>query len=145
MYACSEFGDGFELNLGNPYVEPPRMSIREFCLAFGEGDPERWWRENWLFDEHTPPIDLDDDMDPFTVMDWWLLKYSSNARAYHFLEGLDLGPRLSAAKVAGELDFICGAAPGVDYLGVRAVDEITLSLLQERLNQLGTGIAVKLY
>ena len=144
LYACSEFGDGFELNLGEPDIEPPEMSIREFCLTFGDGDPERWWRENWLF-EDDGPIDLDEAMDPSTVWDWWLLKYSSNARAYHLLESLDLGPRLCGAKAIGGLDFICGAAPGIDYLGVKAAGEISLSLLQHRLNELGTGIAVKLY
>lgn len=144
LYAHTPFGEGYELHLGEPYVEPPSMTIREFCLAFGDGDPEAWWRENWLFEDNIP-VDMDEPMDQFAVEDWWMLKYSSNARAYHYLEGLDLGPQLSGAKAIGGLAFHCGAAPGVDYLGAEAIDEISLSLLQHRLNEIGSGIEVKLY
>jgi hypothetical protein len=34
--------------------------------------------------------------------------------------------------------------PGSDYLGMLADDHVSLSLLQERLNQLNTGIRIKL-
>lgn len=145
LHAHSPLGEGFELHLGEPYLEPPTMSIREFCLAFGDGNPEAWWRENWLFEDDTIPINMDEPMDPHAVWDWWMLKYSSNARAYHYLEALDLGPKLSGADAVGGLAFHCGYAPGVDYLGAEAVDEVSLSLLQQRLNELGSGIEVKLY
>jgi hypothetical protein len=146
LYACrNDHREGFELNLGDPRIEPPEMSIREFCLEFGEGDPERWWREYWLGEDDAGPVDMSEPMDFWTVVDWWCLKNSSNARAYHYLESLDLGPRLSDRTAIGGLDFICGAAPGVDYLGVTAIDELSLSFLQQRLNELGSGIAVKLF
>ena len=43
------------------------------------------------------------------------------------------------------LDFIDGACPGNDYLGVEALDPVSVSLLQQRLNELGTGIKMELY
>lgn len=145
MYACPEFAaEGYQLNLGDPTVEPPEMTIREFCQAYGQGDPERWWRENWLYVEDSEPVDMEEPMDQWAVMDWWCLRDSSNARAYHYLEDLDLGTDLQNAKAVGALDFVCGAAPGVDYLGVEARDDVTLSLLQYRLNELGAGIKVQL-
>jgi hypothetical protein len=146
LYACSEFAaNGFELKLGHPEMGPPEMTIREFCLAYGEGNPEKWWRESWLCPDDPESIDMDAQMEPDFVMDWWVRKDSSSALAYRYLEDLDLGPHLAGYKVVGGLNFIDGASPGNDYLGVEAVDEISLSLLQQRLNELGTEIEVRLY
>jgi hypothetical protein len=146
LYACSEFAEeGFRLNLGDPEVEPPEMTIREFCEAFGEGDPETWWRDFWLGTDDTAPIEWDTQMDPWCVEDWWGLKYSSHGAAYHYLESLDLGSQLKGHKAAGGLDFCCGGSPGNSFLAVDAVDEVSLSLLQKRLNELRTGIKVELY
>ena len=147
LYACPEFSeDGFQLNLGNPQdIYPPEMTIREFCMAHGEGDPEKWWRECWLCTDDYEPIDLDANMDQSYVEDWWIIKDSPCARAYQFLEGIDLGPELNKSIVAGGLDFYCGGAPGNSFLAVDAVDDVSLSLLQQRLNELRTGIEVQLY
>jgi hypothetical protein len=146
LYASSQFAaSGFELNLGHPEIGPPDMTIREFCLAYGEGDPVKWWRESWLCTDDPESIDMDQQMDPDFVMDWWARKDSSNARAYRYLARLDLGPQLARHKVVGGLNFIDGASPGNDYLGVEAVDAVSLSLLQRRLNELGTGIEVLVY
>jgi hypothetical protein len=87
-------------------------------------------------------IDLASEVDPWVVMDAWARWDSPNAVAYHRLDSLDLGPELAAAGAAGELRFIDGPCPGNDYLGVHAADALTLSLLQQRLNQLETGIHV---
>ena len=146
LYACPEFAEeGFRLNLGEPGTEPPEMTIREFCLAFGEGDLDTWWRESWLGTDDTDPIEWNTQMDPWSVEDWWSLKYSPYGAAYHYLESLDLGPQLKGHKTAGGLDFYCGGSPGNSFLAVDAMDEISLSLLQQRLNDLRTGIKVELY
>jgi len=146
LYACSEFtGEGFQLNLGEPHdVYPPQMTIREFCIAYAEGDPEKWWREFWLGTYDDEPVDWDAKMDQIAVEEWWILKDSPFARAYHYLESIDLGPELNGAHVAGGLDFYCGGSPGNSFLAVDAVDEVSLSLLQQRLNELSTGIRVEL-
>jgi hypothetical protein len=146
LYACSEYvEEGFRLNLGDPEREPPEMTIREFCAAFGEGDLDTWWRENWFGTDDTDPIKWDAQMDPWSVEDWWSLKYSSHGAAYHYLESLDLGPQLKGHRAAGGLDFYCGGSPGNSFLAVDAMDEVSLSLLQQRLNELGSGLEVRLY
>lgn len=146
LYACKNFAaEGYQLNLGNPEEQPLQMTIREFCLAYGEGDPERWWREEWTDVEDDEPIDMDAEMDLWPVIDWWASQRSSNAKAYHYLEDLDLGPQLKNARAVGHLDFTYGACPGNDYVGVEARDTVTLSLLQQRLNELGAGVKVELY
>ena len=146
LYACSEFTEeGFQLNLGNPHdVYPPEMTIREFCITYGEGDPEKWWREFWLYTDDCEPVDLDAKMDQASVEEWWILKKSPFARAYHYLEGIDLGPQLNGADVAGGLDFYCGGGPGNSFFAVDAVDDVSLSLLQQRLNEIRSGIIVEI-
>ena len=70
---------------------------------------------------------------------------SPNALAFKLLEDLDIGPKLAGpGDEVGGLEFIDGDAPGHDYLGVHADDALSISLLQHRLNELDTGIAVEL-
>lgn len=145
LYACSEFAEGFQLHLGNPEEGPPDMTIREFCLKYGEGDPETWWRDEWLGADESEPIDIDEQIDEWAVLDRWIRDDSSTARAYRYLESLDLGSDFIGSNPVGGLDFIDGACPGNDYLGVEALDSVSVSLLQQRLNDLGTGIKVELY
>ena len=147
LYACPEFAqEGYQLNLGHPECGPPRMSIREFCLEYGEGDREQWWREFWLgIDDDSVPVDMDIEMDPGAVEEWWEVKHSPCWRAYQYLSGIDLGPQLSGGRAVGGLDFYLGGTPGGGYQAVDAVDEVSLSLLQQRLNELRTGIELQIY
>ena len=145
LYACKNFAaEGYQLNLGNPEEQLLEMTTRDFCITYGEGDPERWWREEWSDVEDDESIDMDEQLDLCLVLDWWALQHSANAKAYHYLECLDLGPQLENARAVGNLDFTFGACPGNDYMGVAARDDVTLSLLQHRLNELGAGIKVEL-
>ena len=131
--------------LGNPEEGPPEMTIREFCLRYGEGDPETWWREEWLGADESEPIDVDMQMDEFAVADRWLRTDSCTARAYHYLERLNLGADFNGPNPIGGLDFIDGPCPGNDYLGVEAWDPVSVSLLQQRLNDLGASIKIEMY
>ena len=54
----------------------------------------------------------------------WCRADSPNARAYHLLESLDLGPDLTGSKAVGGLIFTDDPCPGNDYLEVAAEDEI---------------------
>ena len=76
------------------------------------------------------------------VVDTWARVDSPNAKAFRLLEDLDLGPNLVGKDAVGEIRFIDGPCPGNDYLGVEVDCDITISLLQKRLNELDTGIAI---
>jgi hypothetical protein len=125
MHALTDVCDGFQLHLGDPVGEPPRMTIREFCQAYGSGDPETWWREEWLGVDDSEPVDMEGQMEPLTVHDWWYPRDSPEALAFKYLEGLDLGPELEGPQVVGRLDFVDGVSPAHDYMAVEARDGIT--------------------
>jgi hypothetical protein len=133
LIVCSD-RDG-ELNLGDPWSEPPEMTWREYANQYFGGDL-REFEETW---EISGPM-LDNNVPWDVRVDAFILNDSPNAKAYHLLESLDLGPDLSGPNAVGSLTFTDGACPGVDYLGVSADDDITVSLLQQRLTDLGTGI-----
>jgi hypothetical protein len=107
---------------------PTRASeLRELCEGYG-----------------VDPDGLDCECDPEYWADNWFRAESPNANAYHLLESLDLGPELRGRPgEVGELNFIDGDAPGNDYLGVHIYDDLSISLLQHRLNVLGENIAVE--
>ena len=132
---CQEFIEG-ELTLGDPREEPPDMTWRELLTRY---HPD--WRDGyWGLEESQ----LDDAAPWDRVVGAWGQFDSPAARAYHLVESLDLGPDLTGPKAVGELSFIDGSCPGVDYLGVTVEDDISISLLQQRLNDLKTGIKVSL-
>lgn len=126
-----------ELNLGDPYSEPPSLSWREYADKYYGGNLQElediWELRRSQFDEEAP-WDV--------VADAWIRTDSPSAKAYRLLESLDLGPELMGRNAVGGLIFTDGACPGNDYLGVSAENDITLSLLQQRLNDLGTGIRI---
>ena len=79
LYASKNFAaEGYQLNLGNPEEQPLQMTIREFCMTYGQGDPEKWWREEWIDVKDDEPIDMEAEMDLWPVIDWWSLRHSSN-------------------------------------------------------------------
>lgn len=126
-----------ELCLGDPYAGPPAMSYREFFTRYR---PEAFdsLEEDWGLE----PSDLDKLIDEDHVWDEWLWWDSPSARAYHTLWSLDLGRKLKGPNAIGGLDFLEESNMVSTWLAVRPRDEVTLSLLQQRLNDLGTGIRV---
>ena len=137
LIICQEF-EG-ELNLGDPREEPPDMTWREYLTRYHPGSLDEF-EFHWELEE----AQLDDAAPWDKVIDSWGQFDSPAARAYHLVESLDLGPDLTGPKAVGGLISIDGSCPGVDYLGVRAEDDISISLLQQRLNDLKTGIKVSL-
>ena len=129
--------DGLELGLGDPREEPPRLTYREFFTRY---QPEGF--ETFKEDYGLEPENLDDRMDDEWVMDYWIWNDSPSARAYSYLQSLELGPKLTGSRAVGCLDFFENANMVSSWRGVRYEDEVTLSLLQQRLNDLGTGIRV---
>jgi len=65
-----------------------------------------------------------------------------SAKAYRFLDKLDLGLDFEREDSVGHLEFIDGPNPCSNYLGVQTEDPISVSLLQKRLNELNTGIRI---
>jgi len=131
---------------GDPWVLPP-ISWREFLTDRLDmeipSDPEEF--EQIEYDWGVTPSQLDEDVDPEIWIEHWSRSESPNARAFDLLSSLDLGPELTGdGMTAGGLQFIDGACPGNDYLGVQADDMISVSLLQHRLNELDTGLVVQL-
>ena len=141
LFAVGDGSGEYRLNIGDPRVGPPRMTLQEFINRYYDGDVEGFVAECYDNDEDA---DLDAEVDEWEVVEHWAATDSPHALAYYMLDGLDLGPDLDGPDAVGELQFICGPCPGNDYLGVHATDALTLSLLQERLNQLKTGIHIKI-
>jgi len=127
-----------ELCLGDPWAEPPEMTFREYFTRYepeGFATFERDWRRR--------PEDLDTEIDGDYVFDQWLLRHGPSARAYHYLQSLDLGPALRGREAVGGLDFLEEwNMAGSNWVAVLPQDEVTLSLLQQRLNDLVTGIRI---
>jgi hypothetical protein len=138
LVAVDHGGGDYELNVGNPYREPPEMTVREYAVRYWGG--EEAYVEAW--DCEPDEVDWNATQEPWHVLEAWARQDSPNAEAYRLLEDLELGPSLSGPDAVGELIFTDGACPGNDYLGVSAADHLTVSLLQERLNQLDTGVFI---
>lgn len=128
------YDGGFPLLWYGPEPEPPEMTVREFadryfgCLdRYFEGDCQEG-------------MDPDEVMDPDIMLGTWECHDGPEGRASRLLEGIDLGPELSGEDSVGEIRFIPGDRP---FWWAQAADEVSLSLLQKRLNDLGTGIHIK--
>lgn len=138
LVATRDFCDNFQLLLGGVPEQPPTMTVADYverynCLTLEEATEE--------YAEYG--LSLEDEMPQDFVIDAWCFHDSPNAQAFRLLSDLDLG-RLTASggQKVGDIQFINGPCPGNDYRGVEAPTELDLSLLQDRLNQLRTGILV---
>ena len=78
-------------------------------------------------------------------IDEWGRNTANKAKAYRYLEGLDLfGDNGEDGLRAGDLSFIDGSHPGNDYLGVISYDPVSASLLQGRLLESGHEVSVEI-
>jgi hypothetical protein len=127
-----------EFCLGPVYEEPPTMTWREYLERYWQGNnDEVEWRENW------GDIDFEAECPPEQVFESWSYHDWSVAKAYKELDALL--PDLSdvADDIRGELLFIDGPAPGMNYRGVQASSQLSISLLQVELNRLNSGLLIK--
>jgi hypothetical protein len=141
-----DWGDGaFQLFLGDPGQSAPKLSWGEFAeryfgMEYGE-----------FVSEHLglapgeaigQGYDEEDEVPEWEVVDQWVYQDSPSARAFEYLEGLQLETDLGGTHTLGSIDFIDGPCPGNSSRIVNAADELSLSLLQKRLNDLGECIRV---
>ena len=137
LFTAVDRGEGFQLNLGDPYEEPPQLTYREYARTCLNDNGE------YLEELIEEGFDLDAEMDLISYIDDWAYNASPNAKAYRLLESLDIGPDFASEHAVGQLHFYDCPSMCSDYLGVHAEDEVSLSLLQKRLNDLDTGIRIK--
>ncbi len=130
-----------QLNLNARSDEaPPEITWREYLEDYSPYDasPEgrRAFGEEWEIE--LEEFELDEDCPENYWLEDWCRSHSPNADAYTYLESLPLVDRNydSPYEAIGGLTFIDGDGPGNDYRGVHAADLLSISMLQERLNQL---------
>ena len=126
-----------ELCLGDPFAGPPPMTYRDYFKRY-DLEALDTFGESWGLE----PEELDTSMDEEFLWDHWFMHEGPSARAHSMLSSLDLGTDLTGPDAVGSLDFFEESNMVSCWRGVRLDDEVTLSLLQQRLNDLGTGIRV---
>jgi hypothetical protein len=95
LIADFDLGEEYELNLGDPYQEPPEMTVREYACRYFSGEEDY---SNWLEEDD---VDFDRKMDFWEVIDTWARTDRPNARAYRLLENLDLRPQPGRQRCCG--------------------------------------------
>jgi hypothetical protein len=143
LNAVDWVGDGdYELNWGNPQKEPNlKMTLREYAKLYCGG--EQGYLD--MYGEEREWVDFDEVAFEPMVHSTWQRQDSPMARAHHLLDKFDLGLQFTGEDPVGELAVVDGPMPGSDYLATYAVGSISLSLLQQRLNDLDAGISIELY
>jgi hypothetical protein len=141
LTAISWFGDEYQLFLGDPHEEPPRMNWVEFAERYFHEDNITAFLADFFGDDGELP-DPEDEVDECLVSEHWVMNDSPSARAFEYLECLDLGPDFDGSDGIGEIELIEGPAPGNDSRIANAVDALSLSLLQKRLNDLGEDVRI---
>jgi hypothetical protein len=134
VHGCQ--GHKLQLFLGDPYAEPPPMSHLEYVDWIGT-DPEQYLWE-WGLEESA----LSEPIDDVERCEIWANYDGPAAQAHRLLASLELGGTLVGPDAVGGIELVeeCGMVS--TWLAARAQDEVSLSLLQKRLTDLGTGIRV---
>ena len=136
--------DFWQLSLGAPKLlapEPPLLieSLRlhgEVLDCQAEIDTycaETGWTERELFSQ----------MDAYEWEDQWEFRQSPAAQAFSFLSRYDLFPEGKGLQRVGSVRFMEFPNPMSSARYVEVHDELSLSLLQARLNELNLGVEVK--
>jgi len=159
----------FVENHDEPLLEIPSDSTRELLVQYSEDGcflildgplptevPEPIsWREYLLrecasdFEESMAAYELtanelDHPMNEWTWEHYWSRNLCSNATAWDYLYGLDLGPEFGKSPGAsGEIRFVDAKCIGNDAKFVEVDDFLSMSLLQDRLNQLGEKTSLR--
>jgi len=121
-----------------PQGLPPAVTWREYFLL--TGDKLVNGMEGWELE----PSQLDDPMDHWAFETYWCYNLSPNALAYKYLSDLDLGPEFGKSdRAEGEIRFQDAPTMGSDCRWAEVDDLLSLSLLQNRLNELGENVSLE--
>ncbi len=121
-----------------PSEIPPPVSWREYFLLTGD-DLVRGIA-NWELE----PGQLDQPMNYWVWETYWLYNLSPNALAYQYLHDLDLGPEFGKGdRAEGEIRFQDAPMIASDCRWAEVDDFLSLSLLQNRLNELGENVSLE--
>ncbi len=134
----------YGLSVGLPRSGPPPMTYEQFAARYDVDPVESLY--GWADDlqEFEKRFDWDEtvDWENEFFYDTWVHRDAPEKRAYDLLSDLDLGPQLAGPNAVGELKVEEGSSMVSTYWEVEAADDISLSLLQERLNALNTGVKI---
>ncbi len=131
--------DSYVFFLGDPCEMPGEApSFRQWFADNGEDVAQAI--ESWELE----PGDLDNPIPEETWFDQWALGHCSMARGFHYLSSLDLGPQFGTVgdDAAGEISFQDCPSICSTYRAAETYDLLSISLLQNRLNELGEATLV---
>ncbi|HCY13950.1 MAG TPA: hypothetical protein DG414_08955 [Gammaproteobacteria bacterium] len=121
-----------------PKEIPPAITWREYFLL--TGDDVVSGIENWELE----PGQLDEPMGYWVWETYWCYNLSPNAIATRYLSDLDLGPEFgSCGEAKGEIRFWDAPMITSDCRWAEIDDLLSLSLLQNRLNELGENVSLE--
>ena len=145
-YEDNDYDAKWRVSLGpNQPFAPPVPTWREHLRSLGHRLDTREDVERVCIQQGLAPEDLDKRLNGFGWQDAWDNFSGPQAKAFHLLKKLDLGPLDSTLRQAGEIIFEeFGGAPGNSYTWVELKDDLTVSLLQARLVELNLPINVKI-
>ena len=136
-----DWGDGeYRFALGDPREEPPKMTWQEFLDKAGFESLNEFYGSDGPEDNR---VDLYDEANFFDPLDWWVRHQSPDVKAFRYLESLNLGPDFGIRDSVGEIRFYDGVSPGNSAIFSAVPDDLSLSLLQKRLNDLGEGVLLE--
>jgi hypothetical protein len=139
---------GYGLYLGDPTECAPTYTWCEF--AEEQGYDGRQDALAFIVEQNDVTLRearamIDEEVADWRVSEWWDPTYSPSALAFEYLDELDLGPDFGeCGRARGEISFIEGYRPGDSTVIVEVADDLSLSLLQARLNELGEHTTIVL-
>ena len=141
LFAVDDGTGNYQLNVGDPYAQPPSLTLREYIDTYYWGDDDDYIEESELTKNEFKNA-LNEYVDEELYLEDWARQHSPSRLAFDYLSCLDLGPEHESNNTDGVIEFIDGPSPGNDYIAVHVPNHLSLSLLQERLTQLNEGVRI---
>lgn len=138
-----DWDDRYYLVLTEPYEGPPRLTWRQFHRRYFADQYGHF--ADFVKEVLGEPAAPDDEADPSWVRNIWVdTADAPHFAAYHYLSQFDLGPELNNDLAVGRIEFVNGFDPGQEQRLVTVPDLLSLSLLQNRLNEIDGTTLVQL-